>query len=763
MTRAALASALLAALFALTAEAQMPRPRIANGVGTGEWPEVGLLLTNENTCTASFIGCDVALTAAHCICQAGGTGAACGGGDSVIAPESAVLFAPQAGIFGITSIRIPPDYAFGVRGDVAVLELEDPVRGVRPRRIAQDGRVAFGTPATIVGWGRTVEAGNDAGLKRAGTVVTSACTPHGIDDATHLCWSYAEPIGPPGTDSNTCPGDSGGPLLVHLGEGPVLAGIHSGGFGESCEGVGSSFDTDLYVVRDWLRAQAGVDLDAVTCGDGGQVGDADVESFAFSGPGTWSTTHSFAVASGTKLLRVGLAGAQSGSIDLHVGPGDTTSPATATCSSDFAGNEEFCEIADPEPGTWAALVQVIGGSPAYQLSVTTLPEDPAPPAAGLGTLWVASFASDEVSQLDAESGERWIASSRLRGSGPALAGSEGLALEEAGTILVANPFGWNLLRVDPATGDRSVVSGCADAVCASTIGSGPAFFAPRFVALRADGDALVADRSTPGTWAVVHVDLASGDRNVVSGCANETCSQTVGEGPAIGRLFGIAVGADGSIYVADGLAVYEIDPANGDRTRLSGCDDAGCSSAVGAGPTFGEPADIAFQADGSLLVTYRIEGKPFGALRSVDPATGDRTLVSGCEDAACTSLRGAGPPFVDLFGVGLDAEGGILVTDGRLDAVLRVDRATGDRSLLSGCGDATCSYAVGGGPRLGEPLDVVAAPEPGAACAALAFAALAALRSRGARRCARDARSDRRRAAPTPSRGDRRGGSRTPR
>jgi hypothetical protein len=281
-----------------------------------------------------------------------------------------------------------------------------------------------------------------------------------------------------------------------------------------------------------------------------------------------------------------------------------------------------------------------------------------------------------------------------------------------------------------------LVSGRPDAPSLSTNRTGPSYLAPRLVAIEKVRRILVSERSLRGTYAVVRVDPASGDRTVVSGCADPDCVQVVGAGPPIGRLFGIALDTENEILVVDGQALYRIDAVSGDRVLLSGCADGGCGSSVGAGPAFGEPTDVAVAASGAIFVSYQIEGAVFGALREIDTASDARALVSGCEDVACNTVRGAGPRFANPFGIGFDLDGSLLVADLELDAVLRVDLASGDRMLVSGCADPSCSSAVGAGPGFGESIDVAVIPEPALTLAAIgAVTSLAALarRRRGRR------------------------------
>ncbi|NIQ98302.1 MAG: trypsin-like serine protease, partial [Desulfuromonadales bacterium] len=67
----------------------------------------------------------------------------------------------------------------------------------------------------------------------------------------HLCWRFpgTAAAGAPGTDSSTCPGDSGGPLFMNFGSGLRVAGVTSGGR-QVCHDADIPFDTDVFVNKD---------------------------------------------------------------------------------------------------------------------------------------------------------------------------------------------------------------------------------------------------------------------------------------------------------------------------------------------------------------------------------------------------------------------------------------------------------------------------------------------------------------------------------
>ncbi len=133
---------------------------------------------------------------------------------------------------------------------------------------------------------------------------------------------------------------------------------------------------------------------------------------------------------------------------------------------------------------------------------------------------------------------------------------------------------------------------------------------------------------------------------------------------------------------------------------------------AGAGAVVLAPGDV-------LVLTEAIEC-PFpsgNALVRIDPVTGDRTIISGREED-CSDV-GAGPQFLDAENIAFEPGGDVLVADSRGMRVLRVDPATGDRSVLSGClepdNTGTCPSEVRGtGRAIPDPegIAVVSAPAP---------------------------------------------------
>jgi hypothetical protein len=211
---------------------------------------------------------------------------------------------------------------------------------------------------------------------RAGAVATASCAtiPSPGSNTTSVCWDFTEPQGAPGTDSNTCNADSGGPLFVDLGSGLRVAGTTSGGSSSSCKPTDHSYDANVFTYRSFIETEGGSDLANTSCGSGPQVGDAGTTVLALTGTvdsGTPDAFETFTVPSGTSLLRVAMNATDDGSdFDLYVKAG--SAPTTDVYDCGRFGPNQFgvCEFPAPAAGTWHVLVHRYVGAGIYQVNVT---------------------------------------------------------------------------------------------------------------------------------------------------------------------------------------------------------------------------------------------------------------------------------------------------------------------------------------------------------------------------------------------------------
>jgi pre-peptidase len=235
----------------------------------------------------------------------------------------------------------------------------------------------FGSAGIIVGYGRSGDPLFDYGIKRAGAVVTASCAsiPSPGSNTTSVCWDFTSPLGPPGTDSNTCNADSGGPLFVDLGSGLAIAGVTSGGSSASCNPTDHSYDANVFTYRSFIETEGGADLSNTRCGLGPQVGEPGATVLTTNGTlnsGNPDDTFSFTVPNGTETLRVAMNAIDDGSsdFDLYVRQGSPPTTSTHDCGRSGSGQFGVCSFADPTPGTWYMLVNRWAGSGTYQLTVT---------------------------------------------------------------------------------------------------------------------------------------------------------------------------------------------------------------------------------------------------------------------------------------------------------------------------------------------------------------------------------------------------------
>ncbi len=373
------------ALLVVAPSATAQVPQIVNGEDTQDFATTAALLlgSDPNTatigCSATLIGCDTVLTAAHCVCPTNGIDCNAGGAPN---PSNFHVYLQHAGIFAVDSIAVRSDYDFPTAvGDLSVLRLSTPVTGIRPTPLNTGVSPPFGSAGVIAGFGLSGTPGlTDWGIKRAGSITTANCSV--VSNATNICWNFEAPLGLPGSNSNTCNVDSGGPLLIDFGGGAVLAGATSGGISPDCQPPDDSYDADVSVYHVWIQSQSGV-LAQSRCGDIPQVGDVGTTIHPFWGDlsaGTPQGTHSFSIGTGVERLVWSLNAWDDGStdFDLYVKHGAPPTTLDFDCRRSASGQFGACVFENPLGGTWHALIQRNSGDGRYQATATLLDDTAVP-------------------------------------------------------------------------------------------------------------------------------------------------------------------------------------------------------------------------------------------------------------------------------------------------------------------------------------------------------------------------------------------------
>jgi hypothetical protein len=215
-------------------------PRIINGTPTSGFAAVGEV--GERTqfyCTGTLIASEYVLTAGHCA-------------DDVSAVDG--RFTVGGTTYSTSQIFLHPAYngnRIGVddsANDLAILQLNTAVTGVTPSPIFR-GTPRVGDMLTLVGLGAGGDGdGHDGsfGTKRVGTTPIDGVTPR------RILWTFDN-----NSESNTAPGDSGGPAYLEVDGVLYVAGVTSGG-SRSNAGIGDrSYDTRVDFYASWIDSIVG--------------------------------------------------------------------------------------------------------------------------------------------------------------------------------------------------------------------------------------------------------------------------------------------------------------------------------------------------------------------------------------------------------------------------------------------------------------------------------------------------------------------------
>lgn len=318
----------------------------------------------SHICGGSVLDAEWVLTAQHCV--AGTSPAELRVGAGTTAWRGA---AANGQVSQVRQIVRFPGYRDAAAGnDVALLELETPLdlSGARVSPISlvtDESATVPGTLATVSGWGTVYAGGPSArNLRAADVPLVSA-------EVAQEAYSEEWPLGPDqigagdleegGVDS--CQGDSGGPLVVPDGDGSLLAGVVSWGYG-----CGDPQYPGMYArvswFADWIQARIA-----------GTYGSLLEESGLQAADGDW-VHYEVTVPAGATSLRAQLSGG-AGDADLYVRRGSEATLNRYQCRSYDAGPVENCEVAMPSAGLWYVSVYAASSFEDVELEVASREAD----------------------------------------------------------------------------------------------------------------------------------------------------------------------------------------------------------------------------------------------------------------------------------------------------------------------------------------------------------------------------------------------------
>ncbi|MEO6979651.1 MAG: IPT/TIG domain-containing protein [Mucilaginibacter sp.] len=239
-----------------------------------------------------------------------------------------------------------------------------------------------------------------------------------------------------------------------------------------------------------------------------------------------------------------------------------------------------------------------------------------------------------------------------------------IAIDANGVFYTADTHNATIRKIS-ADGTVITIAGTPAAQgFADGTGKDARFFGPEAVAVDASGNVFVADFGNNAIRKITSVGVVS----TFAGSGLPGHADAVGANASFTSPSGIAVGKSGTIYVVDAGSnrIRKINPVNGAVVTMAGSGAEGSTDGIGKAASFNTPWGIALDANENLYVTDNRS-----RIRKITPAGVVSTLAGGTTSGKADG-KGSAARFDHPYGLAMGPDGNLYVADGVNNQIRKV-------------------------------------------------------------------------------------------